>query len=392
MNPLEIEGYIKVREGNVRIVRSVPDSLKEACDESYADKSFKHPYYQLIQKCLGDQFDQYFLILERDGGRSYVQPLFLVRQSILGGLPALLKTGLGGLMQRWIPSMCEIKILMLGCCTGEGTLAGTNPDHPGVASILHESLPEVARRMGSSLIVLKDFPQKYRTALNYFAANGYARIPSFPACKARLPYQDFEDYMVRGLTYQTRKNLRRKFRDAENLGGFSMELVDDFTPILDDIYPLYRQVIDRSKFKFEELTKEYFAGLAESLGGRGRFFIWRDSCGKIVAFTLCVIDGKTLRDCYIGLDYEIALKAHLYFITFRDVFSWAAKNGMEEYYSSPLNYSPKLHLKLELAPLDLYIRHTSSVINFFFQRLIPVLEPTQYDPVLREFPNFSDLR
>ncbi len=392
LNPLGMEDCIKIREGRARIVRSVPDSLDRSWEESYAGKCFKHPYYQLTQESLGEQFDQYFLVLEKSGGKSYVQPLFLVRQSILAGLPALLKRGLGGWMQRWLPSMCEIRMLMVGCCTGEGSLAGRECDHHEVAMILHEALPEVAARLGASLIVLKDFPPSYRAALKYFSSNGYARIPSFPACKVGLPYQDFEDYMARALTYQTRKNLRRKFRDADRLGGFSMELIEDFTPVLDEIYPLYRQVIDRSKFQFEVLTPEYFSGLAKALEGRGRFFIWRDSCGKIVAFTLCVLDGKTLRDCYIGLDYEIALKAHLYFITFRDVFSWATKNQIEQYYSSPLNYSPKLHLKLELAPLDLYIRHTSRVINFFFRRLIPVLEPTRYDPILPEFPNFTDLR
>ena len=68
------------------------------------------------------------------------------------------------------------------------------------------------------------------------------------------------------------------------------------------------------------------------------------------------------------------------------------ENQIERYYSSPLNYAPKLHLKLELAPLDLYIRHVSPVINFFFRHLIPILEPTRYDPILPKFPNFPDLR
>ena len=38
------------------------------------------------------------------------------------------------------------------------------------------------------------------------------------------------------------------------------------------------------------------------------------------------------------------------------------------------------------------IRSASPVINFFFRYLIPILEPTQYDPVLPKFPNFPDLR
>jgi hypothetical protein len=390
--PLETKDYIEIRGGRASIVRSVPDSLDRSWEESYAGKYFRHPYYQLIQRTLGEQFDHYFLILEKSDGKSFVQPLFLARESILKGLPSSLKQGLGGWLQRWFPSRCEIRMLMVGCSTGEGTLAGRECDHHEVSIMLHEALPEVARRLNASLIVLKDFPRNYREALNYFSANGYAQIPSFPACKIDLTYRDFEDYMERVLSYKTRKNLRRKFRDADRLGKFSMEVLQDFTPVLDEIYPLYRQVITRSRFQFEVLTMEYFAGLATALEGMGRFFVWRDSCGKIVAFALCVLDGKTLRDCYIGLDYEIALDAHLYFISLRDIFSWAMENQIERYYSSPLNYVPKLHLKLELAPLDLHIRHVSPLINFFFRHLIPILEPTRYDPVLKKFPNFPDLR
>ncbi|HEX8873297.1 MAG TPA: GNAT family N-acetyltransferase, partial [Nitrosospira sp.] len=244
----------------------------------------------------------------------------------------------------------------------------------------------------ASLIVLKDFPSSYRTALKHFLSEGYVRIPSFPACKINLAYRDFDDFMERGLSYKTRKNLRRKFRDADRLDKYSMEILLDLAPVVDEVYPLYQQVATRSQFKFEVLTKEYFTGLAGAFEGNGRFFIWRDSRGKIVAFNICVQYGKILRDCYIGLDYEIALSAHLYFVSFRDIFSWAMKNHIEQYHTSGLNYSPKLHLRLELMPLDLYIRHASPVINFFFQRLVPLLEPTRYDPVLPKFPNFRDLR
>ncbi|MBN9132987.1 MAG: GNAT family N-acetyltransferase [Nitrosospira multiformis] len=242
------------------------------------------------------------------------------------------------------------------------------------------------------MIVLKDFPSSYRPALNCFSSGDYVRIPSFPACQINLTYRDFDDYMERALSYKTRKNLRRKFRDADRLDNYSMEVLSDLTSVLDEIYPLYNQVIARTKFQFEVLTKEYFAGLATGLNGSGRFFVWRDSFGKIVAFNICVLYGKILRDCYIGLDYKIALSAHLYFVSFRDIISWAIENQVEQYHTSALNYSPKLHLKLELSPLDLYVRHVSPMINFFFRRLIPLLEPTRYDPVLPKFRNFQDLR
>ncbi|WP_177171798.1 GNAT family N-acetyltransferase [Nitrosovibrio tenuis] len=390
--PPRAEDYLKIPIGRVRIVQSVPDSLDRSWEESYAGNYLKHSYYRLLQDTLGEQFDHYFLILEKSDGRPHVQPLFLVRQSILKGLPASLRQGLEKWMQRWFPSVCEVRTLMVGCSAGEGALGGRECDQDEVSRILHETLPEVARRLNASLIVLKDFPSSYRTVLKYFPSNGYARIPSFPSCRIDLAYRDFDDYMERALSYKTRKNLRRKFRDADRLDKYSMEVLSDLTPVLDEIYPLYHQVISRSQFQFEVLTREYFSGLGAALEGSGRFFVWRDSRGKIVAFNICVLYGKILRDCYIGLDYEIALSAHLYFVSLRDIFSWAMENNVEQYYTSALNYSPKLHLKLELAPLDLYIRHVSPVINFFFRHLIPFLEPTRYDPVLSKFPNFPDLR
>jgi hypothetical protein len=83
---------------------------------------------------------------------------------------------------------------------------------------------------------------------------------------------------------------------------------------------------------------------------------------------------------------------HLYFRTLRDVFVWAMAHGCREYVSTPLGYDPKLHLGCRLLPLDLYVRHRSSIANFLLRRVMPLLEPTRYDPILKAFPNFHELR
>ena len=54
-------------------------------------------------------------------------------------------------------------------------------------------------------------------------------------------------------------------------------------------------------------------------------------------------------------------------------------------------YDPKLHLRFDLAPLDLYVRHVSPWMNPFFRRIAPLLEPTRYDKLLRRFQNYADL-
>jgi len=254
---------------------------------------------------------------------------------------------------------------------------------------LHESLKTYARSNRASLVVLKDFSAKYRETFRGFSSNGYARIPSMPMTRLRLNYSDFKEYL-KSLGKATRKNLRRKFRKTESTAPIHLEVVNDVTPYIDEIYPLYLQVHERSPFKFERLTKEYLCSLGQRMPERARFFIWRQEA-KVIAFSVCMVHEGTIYDDYLGLDYRVAYDLHLYFYTLRDIIKWALEHRLQNYCSSPLNYDPKLHLGCDLVPLDLYVTHTKPVLNPIFRRLLKFLEPTRHDPVLRQFPNADQL-
>ncbi len=382
----------KNRFGSIELYRNLPHRYQMAWMESFAERGFDHAYYELLHRALDSQFEHYYLVLKKSTGKVLVQPVFVVRQNILAGLPAFFRNAMERSVCRWLPDLFETKTLMIGCSAGEGGLAGKGKHLRWVARILNESLSEIARSLKASLVVMKDFPSRYRAPLKFYTnRGGFVRIPSFPASKIDLHFQDFDDYMAKTLSHKTRKNLRQKFRDASRIGTFEMEVLTDFTPVIDEIEPLYRQTLGRSRYQFEILNREFFLGLGKSLEGKGRFFVWRHE-GRIVAFTICVLDGDVLKDCYIGMDYSIALDAHLYFVTLRDIFTWIIRNRVRQYYSGPLNYSPKLHLKLALAPLDLYVRHVNPLINSVLPWILPFLEPTRYDESLPKFPNYRELK
>jgi len=204
-----------------------------------------------------------------------------------------------------------------------------------------------------------------------------------------LPYQNFDEYL-QALGYVSRKSLRRKFRKTERAAKIDMEVVNDISPHIDAIYPLYLQVHERSPMKFETLTKEFFCRISQTMPERARFFIWRES-EKIIAFSLCLVCGDTIYDECLGLDYDVALDLHLYFYTIRDVIRWAIDQRLRFYYSGPLNYDPKLHLGHELAPLDLYVLHTRAWLNPIFRLAVKYLEPTRHDPILKKFSNADQL-
>ena len=95
-----------------------------------------------------------------------------------------------------------------------------------------------------------------------------------PLTRLELNFSSFDEYFAT-LGKATRKNLRRKFRDAEVAGKIDLQIITDITPHVDEIYPLYLQVHERSSLKFETLTKEYFYRLSRDMSDRSRFFLWR---------------------------------------------------------------------------------------------------------------------
>ncbi len=283
-----------------------------------------------------------------------------------------------------------MKTLMVGCTAGEGHLGACRPeDAVWAAEGLHSCLKAFARHSRASLVVLKDFPSSYREPLRNFSSNGYTRVASMPATRLSLQHRGFDEY-VASLGKATRKNLRRKFRKTAQSAPIDFAVLHDVTPVIDEVYPLYLQVHERSRLRFEKLTPEYFCRLGREMPDRARFFVWRQE-GRAIAFSLCLVHDGTIYDEYLGLDYRVAYELNLYFYTLRDIITWALGQGLHSYCSSPLNYDPKLHLGCELVPLDLYVMHTGALINPLFRRALRFLQPTKHDPVLQQFANAHEL-
>ena len=354
------------------------------------NKCKDHRYYEIVQETLQCGFEHHYLLIEDHAGQvRAIQPVFFVRQNLVEGVRGKVRS-IVGTIRKMFPRFLTMRVLMVGCGAGAGDLGvWDKDDEPFVAKALQSSLQTYARQNKASLVVFKDFPANYRSALEVLFSSGYARIPSMPMTRLSLRYENWDEYFG-ALSKATRKDLRRKFRKAERAPNIEMEVVTDVTPFIDEIYPLYLAVHERSALKFETLTKEYFRAIGQQMPERARFFIWRQN-DKIVSFSFCLVCGDAIYDECIGLDYEVALDLHLYFYTLRDIISWALQQRLKYYYSNPLNYEPKLHLDCELVCLDLCVIHTNPLLNPIFRRLIKYLGPTRHDPVLRKFPNAHEL-
>jgi hypothetical protein len=357
---------------------------------AFASQHKDRRYYEIAEDTLHPEFDyRYFIITNPAGEIAAIQPFFILDQDILAGIHPRFQPLIGTIRRRW-PRFMRMKTMMVGCVAGEGHLDdGNDETRASVARSLAGAIAGHARALGARLIVLKEFPDQDRDALSCFVRGGFTRIPSMPHTRLSIAYRDFEDYMQSALNSATRRKLRKKFRAAEGGAAIALTVTRDITHAVEEIYPLYLQVYERSKLRFERLTREYFCQLA-AMPDRVRFFVWRRD-GKAVAFGMCLVHGDTLFAEYLGLDYSVALDLHLYHYVFRDLMRWGIANGYRWFQSTGLNYDPKLHLRHRLKPVDLYVRHTSPLINMIMRVALPSLEPTRHDETLKKFPNYADL-
>src|SRR5215467_9902138 len=287
--------------------------------QAFASQHKDRRYYEIVEDTIHPEFDyRYFAIRNPAGDITSIQPLFILDQDILAGIHPRFRPLIDTIRRRW-PRFMLMKAMMVGCVAGEGHLDdGDDQARAAAARSLAAAIVSHARTLGARLIVLKEFPDQYREALSCFVRGGFTRIPSMPHTRLGIDYADFDDYMQSALNSATRRKLRKKFRATECDAPIELSVTHDVTSIIDEVYPLYLQVYERSKLRFESLTKGYFCRLGAAMPDKARFFVWRRHT-KAVAFGACIVHGDTLFAEYLGLDYNVALQLHLYHYVFRDL-------------------------------------------------------------------------
>src|SRR5205085_341181 len=71
---------------------------------------------------------------------------------------------------------------------------------PWVVKVLGEAIDAYAPLAKASMILLKEFPKRYRELFAGFEKAGYAKAPSMPAATLELNFKNFEDFMQHQLS------------------------------------------------------------------------------------------------------------------------------------------------------------------------------------------------
>jgi len=258
---------------------------------TFSDQRKDYRYYEILDDTLRGPFEhRYFAIVDDNGHVRAIQPFFLVDQDILEGLGAERSYWIS-LVRRFYPRFLKLRALMVGCAAGEAHLAATETLSADiVAETLSKGIVKQARSLKAQLVVLKEFPSRYREVLHCFVQCGFARAPSMPMTMLDIGYDSFDAYMKKALKSSTRRKLRKKLAATAGVSDIRMSVTDNAASFVDEIYPLYLQVFARSKMQFEKLTEEFFRELGRRMSDKVRFFAWRRG-NVLVAFSLCMVQG-----------------------------------------------------------------------------------------------------
>ena len=359
---------------------------------AFAGQRKDRRYYELVEDTLRQGFDYRYFVLTGEGGEvRAIQPFFLLDQDLLAGTSPRIAKFAEAVRRVW-PRFLLMRTLMVGCAAGEGHLdAQDEGTRSAIARGLGAAISEQARQLKAALVVFKEFTAGDRAALACLTERGFTRIPSMPMTRRRLNFASFEEYMRLALSQKFRAQLRRNCRRSAERAQLEMRVVTDITPYIEEIYPLYLAVYERSDLKFEKLTPEYFCNIGRLMPDKVSFFLMMKD-GKVASFNMCMKNGKDLCSEYVGFDYDLAFDLHLYNVMTKSIMEWAIDNHYQWYSSTSLNYEPKYHFRHQLDPLDLYVRHVSPAVNFIMKRALLYLEPTRRDEMLKKFSNYAELR
>ena len=169
---------------------------------------------------------RYFTIKNERGAVSAIQPFFILDQDLIAGVGPRIGALINSIRRVW-PRFLKMRTLMVGCTAGEGHLDGAELLLSSNARLLASDIVAHARSLHAPLIVLKEFPAKYREPLKCFLDHGFSGVPSLPMTRLNIDYLSFDEYMNRALNSATRRKLRKKFKAAEQGPPIEMSVIDD---------------------------------------------------------------------------------------------------------------------------------------------------------------------
>lgn len=363
------------------VVRKISELPPNHWDKVFPNVLESYNFFKVLDESNLEQFSFYYIMVYDHKMPVGAAACFLMNYSLDTSISGPLRR-ITNSIRKLIPNIFSLKVVVCGMPIGQGRIGIIGHTDVVIKAILRR-MEQIARKNRAAIIAFKDFDQTYTALLDPLQKFGFSKFDGLPSTELKVWFKDFEEYL-KTLSSANRYDLRRKFRKVDGRVAISLEIVVDLKDdTLQDVYRLYLGMVNKHDMGFELLPIEFFKSISKNMPEHTKFFLWRIE-DKLVAFLLCFVSDDLFMDYYLGLDYSVAYKYHLYFIKFRDTLNWCIKHGIKKYDMGFTGYEPKRRLGFELVPLYLYVKLRNRMLRPVFNLVCQFLKFENFDPDLKE--------
>ncbi|MEQ8234460.1 MAG: GNAT family N-acetyltransferase [Gammaproteobacteria bacterium] len=273
-------------------------------------------------------------------------------------------------LRRWWPRLLTARVTE--CATplvAGSSLSLADPEMLGpVAAALESAMRLLARRTGSTLLVLRDFENAAVPALEFLRRRGYKRVCNLPLARIHVHWRSHADYLA-AMRGRYRKDLRRRLRRAARDG----RAVEVNTAFATDAARWARQAAfvaaGTRGFKRESVNAAYYANL-EGLAGATSELLTLVRDGAVCAHGMVLADAENTVATFFGREPGPADGE--WFQLMNAVVAGAIERGSRRIDLGLGSYEAKALFGAELVPLWVYTRSTRPWLNALI-KLVPDL-------------------
>ena len=346
-------------------------------------------YHKALEESQIKEFSLNYLTAEKNNKLIAIAPFFTMDFSfatiIQGRLQKLISK-----IQRKFPNFLKVKLLFVGLPTAEELYIGIAPGENKetiIGGILRK-LYEFCKTNKIKVILFYNLTEEQKELAGLLVANKFCKMDNFPNTRIALGFSSYQEYLDT-LSKNTRKDLRRKLNKSSSLLKLETKITDDASGLEEQIFELYMNNFNESDVHFETLTPAFFKNICRRMKGTAKIFLTYSE-DKLIAFNLCFIKNGTCIDKFIGFDKRLSHAYHLYQATFNYNINWCIENGLRFYQMGITDYHPKLRLGAKLIPLYAYFKHTNKIANIFSPLIARLIQPTNFDPTLKNLKRKID--
>lgn len=364
-----------------RVARKITEIPADDWNKVYPDILESYNFYKTLDEAGLGQFTLFYIVVYVRKNPVAATACFLVNYPLDTSISGPLRRVTNSI-KKVMPNIFSLKAVICGAPMNQGKI-GIAGDADAIMKAILRRMEQIAKKNKAPIVAFKDFDQTHTKILDPLQKAGFSKFDSLPTTILNVWFKDFEEYLMT-LSSASRYDLRRKFRKVDGHVKIYLEIVDALEGgALHEVYKLYLDIVAKHDMNFELLPIEFFKKISINMPGHTKFFLWRID-GKLVMFLFGMASKDLFIDYYVGFDYSLALKYHLYFVKFRETLNWCIRHKIKQYEMGITGYEPKRRLGFDFIPLYLYVKLRNRMLRPIFNLICQFLKFENFDPALKK--------